>query len=68
MNKPHNDKPAAPGRKQLSSVAIRLHEEACKLKKDGYVDPDSGAFVFSEYYLKSRGYCCGNGCRHCPYN
>ena len=19
-------------------------------------------------YLKKRGYCCGNGCRHCPYD
>ncbi|MFT3949851.1 MAG: DUF5522 domain-containing protein [Agriterribacter sp.] len=18
-------------------------------------------------YLQKRGYCCGNGCRHCPY-
>lgn len=23
--------------------------------------------VFSEKYLKDRGYCCESGCRHCPY-
>lgn len=23
--------------------------------------------VFTEHYLKNRGFCCGNGCRHCPY-
>ncbi len=23
--------------------------------------------VFTASYLKRRGYCCGNGCRHCPY-
>jgi hypothetical protein len=23
--------------------------------------------VFTEKYLKDRGYCCENGCRHCPY-
>lgn len=28
---------------------------------------ENGFLVFTEYYLKSRGYCCGNGCRHCPY-
>jgi uncharacterized protein DUF5522 len=23
--------------------------------------------VFTEKYLKARGYCCESGCRHCPY-
>lgn len=26
-----------------------------------------GFFVFTEKYLLERGYCCGNGCLHCPY-
>ena len=25
------------------------------------------AVVFTARYLARRGYCCGNGCRHCPY-
>jgi hypothetical protein len=29
--------------------------------------PD-GKLVFTAHYLKNRGYCCGFGCRHCPYN
>ena len=28
--------------------------------KDGYV-------VFTEKYHLQKGFCCGNGCRHCPY-
>ena len=28
---------------------------------------EGGAVVFTESYLKRRGYCCGSGCRHCPY-
>jgi hypothetical protein len=24
-------------------------------------------FVFTEKYLRDRGYCCESGCRHCPY-
>lgn len=28
---------------------------------------ENGCYVFTEYYLKERGYCCSNGCRHCPY-
>jgi hypothetical protein len=23
--------------------------------------------VFTEHFLRQRGYCCGSGCRHCPY-
>jgi hypothetical protein len=28
----------------------------------------AGLMVLTEKYLLDRGYCCGNGCRHCPYN
>ena len=28
---------------------------------------ENGLLVFAEYYLRERGYCCTNGCRHCPY-
>ncbi len=34
---------------------------------DYYFLPD-GRMVFTESYHLKRGYCCGNGCRHCPYN
>ena len=28
---------------------------------------DHGKVVFTEKYHLSRGYCCGNKCKHCPY-
>lgn len=28
---------------------------------------EEGYIVFTEQYLLRRGYCCQNGCRHCPY-
>jgi hypothetical protein len=28
---------------------------------------EDGFVVFTEAYLRRRGYCCGSGCRHCPY-
>lgn len=34
---------------------------------DFYFDK-SGLMVFTEKYHLQRGYCCGNGCLHCPYN
>lgn len=67
MNNPHNNKPELSAKPTLKPEASILHYEACRLKKDYYVDPLTGAMVFTEYYLKSRGHCCNNGCRHCPY-
>ena len=28
---------------------------------------ENGFLVMTAEYLLRRGYCCGNGCRHCPY-
>lgn len=33
---------------------------------DYYIDAN-GKYVFKEAYHKQRGYCCGQACRHCPY-
>ena len=35
--------------------------------RDYYTDPATGFMGFTERYLAERGYCCGSGCRHCPY-
>ena len=29
---------------------------------------EGGYMVFTEKYHLDRGFCCGNACRHCPYN
>ncbi len=34
---------------------------------DYYMSPE-GRVVFTEKYHLDKGYCCGNGCRHCPYD
>ena len=33
-----------------------------------YFYKENGKTVFTEEYHIQRGYCCGNGCRHCPYH
>jgi hypothetical protein len=33
---------------------------------DYYYD-ENGNLVFTEQYHINKGYCCGHGCRHCPY-
>jgi hypothetical protein len=35
---------------------------------DEYYNNEQDYIVFTEKYLLDRGYCCGNGCRHCPYD
>ena len=32
-----------------------------------YVILPDGRLVFTATYLRRRGFCCGNGCRNCPY-
>jgi len=38
-----------------------------KLESDDFYYSEEGYKVFTEKYLLKRGYCCQNGCRHCPY-
>ena len=44
-----------------------IHDEAVRTGLQGYVDPDTGNFVFTGPRLLQTGRCCGNGCRHCPF-
>ena len=32
-----------------------------------YYISEEGYIVFTEQYHLEKGFCCGNGCRHCPY-
>jgi len=45
----------------------RQHAEAVQEELHWYMDAQTGFMVFTELYLKERGYCCRAGCRHCPY-
>lgn len=29
---------------------------------------ENGSIVFTEKYHLEKGFCCGNGCRHCPFD
>jgi len=37
------------------------------LTAEDYYINGQGLMVFTEKYHLKRGYCCGNGCKHCPY-
>lgn len=52
---------------ELAAEIIRSHDAAVAGGKDGYLDPRSGLWVFTARFLRERGWCCGSGCRHCPF-
>jgi hypothetical protein len=39
---------------------------ASTLSEDDYY-MENGLLVFTAAYHLKRGYCCGSGCRHCPF-
>jgi len=54
----------------ISPTLMKTKTEESKTEKfvegiDYYFE--DGLMVLTEHFLKKRGYCCGNDCRHCPY-
>lgn len=41
--------------------------KAIKEGIDFYYD-ENGYMVLTEHYHLNKGYCCGYGCKHCPYH
>lgn len=37
------------------------------LDLEDYYTNEQGFIVFTQAYHLKRGYCCKNGCKHCPY-
>jgi len=62
---PHPDR-LDPSRDDYAML-LQRHEAAIARGESFYVDPATGAMVFTAQSLWERGYCCDSGCRHCPY-
>jgi hypothetical protein len=63
MPAPWRLSPDDPGRDEI----LATHDAALASGSAGYADPAGGLFVLTARFLADRGWCCGNGCRHCPY-
>jgi hypothetical protein len=44
-----------------------MENEKREFVKDVDYYLEYGYVIFTEKYLKEKGECCGNKCRHCPY-
>ncbi|HAO45321.1 MAG TPA: DUF5522 domain-containing protein [Ferruginibacter sp.] len=38
------------------------------IEGEDYYYNEKGFIVLTARYHLTRGYCCGNGCKHCPYH
>ena len=65
LREPHTDRLALDHRQRDEILAA--HDAALANGDPGYTDPVSGLFVLTAAYLTERGFCCDQGCRHCPY-
>lgn len=43
------------------------YNERPLIEGEDYVMDPRGYRIFLAKYHVDRGYCCGNGCRHCPF-
>lgn len=48
-----------------SDLANSSKQEKLVEETDYYFE--NGLMVLTSHFLLNRGYCCGNGCRNCPY-
>ena len=62
---PHSSR-LDPDRPDYQAI-MAAHDEAVAAGNPGYLDPSTGLFVLTAEYLRARGHCCAEGCRHCPY-
>jgi len=49
------------------TAVLAAHAQALAAGQLGYLDPATELFVLTAGFLADRGFCCGRGCRHCPY-
>ncbi len=52
---------------QLQHQDDEKRMERLGLEKGDYYWSPEGFLVFTEQYHRKRGHCCGNRCRHCPF-
>lgn len=44
-----------------------MYNQIPDLEEGDFYFNEDGYRVFTAQYLLKRGYCCQNGCKHCPY-
>ena len=64
-----NDNPnSSPISNDKSKPSVEGAREEVLPRADEYYFNEDGLMVLKAKFLLRRGYCCENGCRHCPYS
>ena len=58
---------SVPGKVKPQPAWVDAHRAAVDENQKTYIDPQTGYKVMTELAHHARGWCCGNGCRHCPW-
>ncbi|CAL1545447.1 unnamed protein product [Lymnaea stagnalis] len=53
---------------ETEKLIHKKHVDALQKRLDTYKDPSTGYTVITRLQHLKRGSCCGNACRHCPFN
>jgi hypothetical protein len=65
LNQPHPDRLNESN--PFYEAIMSGHQQSLDMNEPGYIDPETGFFVFNAKSLADQGKCCANICRHCPY-
>lgn len=65
LDEPRSDR-LDPRHPQFSAI-VAAHRAALNSGQGTYLDPVTGFIVITAQAHADRGFCCENGCRHCPY-
>src|SRR5436190_14035786 len=57
---------SAAGNEPPHAIVAKVRERRAAIIPDSYTD-ELGRTVFTAAFHLRRGYCCGSGCRHCPF-
>jgi hypothetical protein len=63
----HEGPNEGPNQGPYEAEIARAHAAAIAADEPGYLDPQTGYFVFTSATLAANRSCCESGCRHCPY-
>lgn len=65
LDQPHPDR-LSEEHPRFTEIMFK-HNLSITLGQEGYLDPETGYFVFNAKALADNGKCCAMECRHCPF-
>jgi hypothetical protein len=68
ISRVRTESPSTPSTNSSKPVVKRRLPTEPLLEGRDYTTDERGRVVFTAGYLLSRGYCCGNKCRNCPFD